>query len=48
MMRTLLVAAGLLVLAGCAAFEQSPDDVQKKLAEPTKGQFYERDPLEGY
>ena len=35
----------VVVLAGCAAFEQSPEDVQRKLSDPTKGHLYERDPL---
>ena len=34
-----------LLLAGCAAFEQTPEDVQQKLTAPTKGHLYERDPL---
>jgi hypothetical protein len=40
--------AGLLVLllAGCAAFEQTPADLEKKLSDPTRGRLYERDPLE--
>jgi len=33
-----------LLLGGCAAFEQSPEDVQNKLTNPTKGHLYERDP----
>lgn len=37
-----LLAVGWLV--GCAAFEQTPDDLQKKIASPTKGQLYERNP----
>jgi hypothetical protein len=47
-MRTRLLGVCLILLAGCAAFEQTPEDVQKKLAEPTKGQLYERNPLEEY
>jgi hypothetical protein len=44
----LLVGICLIFLMGCAAFEQTPEDVQKKLTQPTKGQLYERDPLAGY
>lgn len=47
-MRMLLMGFCLVVLTGCAAFEQSPDDISKKLADPTRGQLYERDPLQGY
>ena len=40
------ILLGLLVtLAGCATFEQTPEDVQNKLSNPTKGHLYERDPL---
>jgi hypothetical protein len=43
-MRWLLL--GLLALmAGCAVFEQTPEDMQNKLGNATKGQLYERDPL---
>jgi hypothetical protein len=42
-MRWLLL--GLLAMAaGCAVFEQTPEDVQNKLSNPTKGHLYERDP----
>ncbi len=34
-----------LRLAGCATFEQTPEDLQRKLSNPTKGHLYERDPL---
>lgn len=47
-MMRLILALGVILLAGCAAFEQTPEDLQKKLNGPTKGQLYERDPLEGY
>jgi hypothetical protein len=47
-MRKLLLAVGLVLLTGCAAFEQTPEDIQHKLSEPTKGHLYERDPLQGY
>lgn len=30
------------VLCGCATFEQTPEDLQKKLGSPTKGRRYER------
>jgi hypothetical protein len=29
---------------GCATFEQTPEDVENKLSNPTKGHLYERDP----
>ena len=35
----------LLGLAGCATFEQTPEDLQRKLSHPTEGHLYERDPL---
>lgn len=35
------ISAGL---AGCAAFEQSPEDLQKKISNPTGGHFVERNP----
>ncbi len=48
-MRTMgLLVLCLILLTGCAVFEQTPDDVQKKLTDPTAGQLYERDPMEGY
>jgi hypothetical protein len=43
----ILLALGLVFLAGCATFEQTPQDIEKKLSDPTKGHLYERDPLEG-
>jgi hypothetical protein len=43
----LLVVLGLISLVGCATFEQTPQDIEKKLSEPTKGHLYERNPLEG-
>ena len=45
-MSKLLVGLWVLLLAGCAAFEQTPEDLQKKISEPTRGQLYERDPLQ--
>jgi hypothetical protein len=47
-MKTLAGALLLLLLCGCAAIEQTPEDIQRKLSEPTKGRLYERDPLEDY
>jgi hypothetical protein len=48
MMKTILSVLLLAFLAGCAVFEQTPEDVQRKLTtESTKGRLYERDPLEG-
>ncbi len=38
-----LCVVALAWLAGCAAFEQTPDDLQKKISSPTKGHLYERD-----
>ena len=39
------ILLGLLaMLAGCATFEQTPEDVQHKLSNPTGGHLYERDP----
>ena len=34
-----------LGLAGCAMFEQTPEDLQRKLSHPTQGHLEERDPL---
>lgn len=47
-MRMLLMALCVVLLAGCAAFEQTPEDVQKKLSDPTGGHLYERDPLQDH
>lgn len=47
-MKPLLTAMLLTLLAGCAAFEQSPDDLQKKFSESTRGHLYERDPLQDH
>jgi hypothetical protein len=47
-MRLLVLGLCLIFLMGCAAFEQTPQDVQKKLSDPTKGKLYERDPLAEY
>ena len=47
-MRWLILILGIVVLAGCAVFEQTPEDVQQKLSQPTKGRLYERDPLDDY
>jgi hypothetical protein len=39
----------LALLAGCSAFEQTPQDLQHKLMnDSTKGHLYERDPLQNY
>ena len=43
-MRTILLALSLITLAGCAAFEQTPDDVQRKISQPAKGQLYTPEP----
>jgi hypothetical protein len=37
----------LVWLAGCAAFEQTPQDVQQKLADPTSGKLYVPEPGPG-
>ena len=47
-MKALLMAMLLTLVAGCAVFEQTPDDLQKKLSESTHGRLYERDPLQDY
>ncbi|HUI06124.1 MAG TPA: hypothetical protein VL486_03885 [Verrucomicrobiae bacterium] len=47
-MKALLMAGLLALVAGCAAFEQTPADLQKKLSESTHGHLYERDPLQDY
>ena len=47
-MKALLMAMLLTLVAGCAAFEQKPGDLEKKLSEPTRGHLYERDPLQDY
>ena len=44
-MKTLMLGLFLALLAGCAAFEQTPDDISKKITQPTKGHLYERDPM---
>ena len=46
-MKALLMAMLLTLVAGCAAFEQNSDDLQKKLSGSTHGHLYERDPLQG-
>ena len=46
-MKTLLLGLLAALLAGCAAFEQTPDDLSKKVTQPTKGHLYERDPVTG-
>jgi hypothetical protein len=46
-MRRWWLALGLVWLVGCATFEQTPQDLERKLSEPTKGHLYERDPLRG-
>jgi hypothetical protein len=43
-LKNLLLMAALAALCGCAAFEQTPDDLQRKISSPTKGRLYERDP----
>jgi len=40
-----LVLGVWLLMAGCATFESSPEEVQQKLSDPTRGHLYERDPL---
>ena len=45
-MKTLLMAVLLSLVAGCATFEQTPSDLEKKLSGSTHGHLYERDPLE--
>ena len=47
-MKILLMTMLLTLVAGCAAFEQKPEDLQKKLSESTRGHLYERDPLQDY
>ena len=44
-MRTVLAILLAVALAGCAVFEQTPEDVKNKLADPTQGQLYQRNPL---
>lgn len=46
-MKTLMLSL-ILGLSGCAVFEQTPEDVQRKLSNPTSGQLYERDPRTDY
>jgi hypothetical protein len=41
---TCLWLLALAWLCGCAAFEQTPDDLHRKISSPTKGHLYERDP----
>ncbi len=47
-MRMLLIVVSVAWLAGCAAFEQTPGDVQQKLSDPTKGKLYVPDEGAGY
>jgi len=49
-MRTLLLLMmfGLVLLAGCATFEETPQDIEKRLADPTKGHLYDPDQDESY
>lgn len=46
-MSKLMIGLLLMLVTGCAAFEQSPEDIKEKLADPAGGRLYERDPLEG-
>ena len=45
---TWLWLLALVWLVGCAAFEQTPEDLQKKISSPTKGHLYERDPEKAF
>ena len=47
-MKLLLLGLLLLSLVGCAVFEQTPEDVQQKVTEPTKGKLYVPEPERGY
>jgi hypothetical protein len=44
-MRWFALAVFVMLAAGCAVFEQTPEDMQNKLGNATKGQLYECDPL---
>jgi hypothetical protein len=46
-MKAILMAGLMALVAGCATFEQTPEDLEKKLSDPTRGHLYERNPLEG-
>ena len=46
-MRKLLGLGWLLLLAGCAVIEQRPEEVERKLAEPTRGQLFVPEPESG-
>lgn len=43
-MMRLLALGVVLALAGCAAFKQTPDDLHRKITNPTSGHLY--DPLQ--
>ena len=45
-MRALLLVFGLVLLAGCATFEETPQDVEKRLTDPTRGHLYQPDPVQ--
>ena len=47
-MKTIFLCLFACLMVSCATFEQTPEDVQKKLSEPTRGRLYERDPLQPY
>lgn len=42
--RVLLLGLGLVFMAGCAAFETNPADVQQKLSHPLNGHLYLPEP----
>ena len=42
--KILFITTALTWLVGCAAFEQTPDDLHKKITSPGSGHLYERDP----
>ncbi len=46
-MRAVLLVFGLVLLAGCATFEETPQDVEKRLADPTRGHLYQPDSDQG-
>ena len=43
--KVLLLGLVLMLMAGCAAFETTPEDVHQKLTHPLDGHLYEPDSM---
>jgi len=46
--KILLLGLSLVLMAGCAAFETTPADVQQKLTHPLDGHLYDPDSTDNY